>query len=445
MTAKKLNEQEFEHAIKLGLGRAVLHVRDYGDEGMEDILERAMLTSHIFDRMFESCRSWWIFEILCTSGNLSRYADYLLANLSLTTDKMLNIEQKLVLASLFYEHGFKLFRPQVLKLGKALLGSKNSQITVANQLINLFGLAGFEIAVSEMVKAGIDVERDSYECNAIFERAVDEFDDSAVEKSLNSLLAKEESVNRFRESVESFRDDSEKPSSVMELTLQQILELFEFQSKGLINIAYRRYGRKASTSELAAVFEALTNTEDWQKQNAYLDVFADRELPELDDKIMSLIHSEHEVVRRSLFNTLSNTTDERLRTKALELLDEERDDCIQGGLRLLRKNYRPEDAGVILKALKKLKDGDYIHWAGMDVEAIADVAGRTELNDCFEWLYENGPDSYCRRRFVKQLMEWNCAPSHMLFEAQWDVSDDVRNLVRDHLARKDVFASSQTS
>lgn len=445
MKARKLNKEEFEHAIKLGLGRAVLHVRDYGDEGMEDVLKRAMLNSYVFDRMFETCGGWWVFEMVSASGNLRQYAEYFFANYSRSKDKMLNLEQQLVIAVLFYENGFESFSPIVLKLGKALLGGKHCQITVANEFIDTFGMAGFEVTVVEMAKAGIDIEKNSYECNAIFERAVDVFDDSAVEESLSRLQSEHESIGRFREAVDCFNDDSEKPFGLKELTLQQVIELIDFQPEGLSNLAYRRFGRKASNSELAAVFEALKNTKDWRKQHAYLDVFTDRELPELDEGVMSLIYSEHVDVRRASFDALSNTTSERLRAKALELLQDGKDDCIQGGIRLLKKNYKAEDAGVILNALKNLKNADYIHWAGIDVDGLAAVAGRTELKECFEWLYENGPDSYCRRRFVEQLLEWNCAPKEMLLEAQWDVSDEVKNLVRDHLARQNGIAAFQSS
>ncbi|MBA3858091.1 MAG: hypothetical protein C0507_14395 [Cyanobacteria bacterium PR.3.49] len=436
MKARKLNEQEFEHAIKLGLGRAVLHVRDYGDEGMEDVLRKAMLNSNIFDSMFEDTRAWWIFKILCKSKNLNNYADYLMDHIT-DTSKSLDSQHQMILAAFFYEQGFADFKPIIFRLATELLRQKEWQISAAHELMDAFGLLGFKTALVLMSKAGIDPKKDEYECNAIYEDAAEIFDESSVDKCIDECEGELQSAKNFREAVARYKDDSRRSSSVQEFSLEDVLSL-----RCKRRSSYGRFGRCAAKEDLLAVLEALLKTSDVKCQRAYLEVFSHRESPRLDAKFISFVDAENpEEVRRAASQALSNCSDRRVRKKALSFLTQGTDSECHWGLELLQKNYNPKDASQILAALKRMTDRDALHRAGIDMDNLCENGGGNELLDCFLWMYENGPDSFCRRTFVEQIITWNLAPADLLFEAQWDVSEGVRQLSREYFAKLDGFVS----
>ena len=77
---KRLAPREFARAMKLGLGRTLLHVAEYGDEGVEEIIKEAMLKSFAYDVMFEGLRAWWLRDIITLTGRTKLYGRFLYDN-----------------------------------------------------------------------------------------------------------------------------------------------------------------------------------------------------------------------------------------------------------------------------------------------------------------------------------------------------------------------------
>lgn len=445
MKSKKLTKREFERAIKLGLGRAVLHVRDYGDAGVEEILERAMFESNIFDSMFEGCRAWWLFSILSNSGNLSRYAEVFDRSWDSASRKSLDRAHQVRLAGYFFENGFFSLRQSILSNAVRLIRIKKHLVIAAEELMDVFNEEGFELALTEMAKVELRVSEDDYDCNAIQKHAEENFGESRVEEILDKCETTNSAVKSFRECVASFNEEDVDAPQKRTFTLSEILNLdLVIQSHTHIP-AHSQFGRKASDEEIRAVFDALRNTDNSLKQHAYLQVFSDRDLPHLDSKIISLVDSDQKEVRRACIKALSRFSDESVRQLSLNLISSSEDERIEFGLDLLVQNYDPSDAPMVLTALKRIKDKDHLHWAGMHVDDIADKGRREELSDSFLWLFNNGPDSFCRRRFIKKLIEWNTCPPDVIFEAQWDVSDDVQALARNYFAMERLKQNQKNS
>jgi hypothetical protein len=59
------------------------------------------------------------------------------------------------------------------------------------------------------------------------------------------------------------------------------------------------------------------------------------------------------------------------------------------------------------------------------------------------WFYENGPDSWCRRYFLEELLERNFCPQDILFEAQWDCADLTQYVARAIVAKEEVGAEKR--
>jgi hypothetical protein len=78
-----------------------------------------------------------------------------------------------------------------------------------------------------------------------------------------------------------------------------------------------------------------------------------------------------------------------------------------------------------------------LHDAGISIRVIAEANENVELVEFLLWGYENGPDSFCRRTFLEQLLERNHCPVDILFEAQWDCADETQYVARAVLAKEE--------
>ncbi len=395
MKARKLSKREFERAVKLGLGRAVLHVRDYGDEGMEDILKTAIKHFYLYDEMFETCRSWWIYLLLKHSGKLGKYAVFFFEVLKKEEHSMSTHAYHTKLAGLFFEDGFEQFRPIIIELAKRLIRDKTYNSTGANELIDNAAWTGFKLAIIELCKAGIDVAYDDCTCNDIFEYAESKLGSSEVEDCLKELEQKSPEVKVFREAVATWKDDarcSEPQKSVP--TLKEILDLSKGEGASKNRVLFMRFGRIASEHDLERVFSTLMNTHSVEEQLCLLEVFSWRKPPRVTAKFISLLDSSDKNVVRACVGALSKCTEKRVREKALSMLKSSNEDHWPYAIELLRKNFLVPDATLILSALNQMKNPDNIHWSGILIDKIAKENNHTELAECFLWLYEFGPESY---------------------------------------------------
>ncbi len=78
MKPRKLGKRAFARALRHGLGSAHLHVKEYGDEGVENILIDACLTDLVYDRQADSGRARWLARMLDASGRIEYYASKIL-------------------------------------------------------------------------------------------------------------------------------------------------------------------------------------------------------------------------------------------------------------------------------------------------------------------------------------------------------------------------------
>ena len=62
--ALPLSPDAFEDALRKGLGRASLHVREHGAAGLESRLLDACRTNWVFDAQCEGTRGEWLWEIV---------------------------------------------------------------------------------------------------------------------------------------------------------------------------------------------------------------------------------------------------------------------------------------------------------------------------------------------------------------------------------------------
>lgn len=73
MPSEPLSPEAFADALRKGLGRALMHLRDHGDAGVEPLLEKAVTHNLSYDPQADGARTHWLFELLLALPDASRY------------------------------------------------------------------------------------------------------------------------------------------------------------------------------------------------------------------------------------------------------------------------------------------------------------------------------------------------------------------------------------
>ena len=437
MKSKKLTKREFERAIKLGLGRAFLHVRDYGDKGVERIIERSILTDYVYDNQFEGSRGWWTFSMILNTGKIRDYAEFFLKNIGRGNLSPVDMFHQLNLAGYFFEQGFTEFRPHIFELAMRLLALRDYKIGSLRELISVGGEAGLQYGLVELCKSETELITFSWECNEIYEFAEDNM--FSVNKALDKIEKQFPDTKHFREAVNAHRSEKLTPCEEEQPpTLEEILEFLDSCSSFVRNYRVSRFGRIASDENIAVIYNRLAEATTEVQQHACILAFCDRKLPVIEDKVLKMLEAKNEKLRRACANALSNCTHMKIRRKARQMLRADDVETVIIGFRLLESNYCSTDASLILEALMKLRKVDDIHSAGVALKRLSRVEERKELKDCFLWLYENGPESWCRAEFVKTLCRWEECPDEILYESEWDSGDEVQECARNVLTAREL-------
>src|SRR5437660_6676085 len=73
---------EFEKITNLGLGRAVLHLREHDSTPYREIILDACLHNKAYDPQIEGSRAEYVVDLMRSSGNLSFYAQEVIRSLT---------------------------------------------------------------------------------------------------------------------------------------------------------------------------------------------------------------------------------------------------------------------------------------------------------------------------------------------------------------------------
>ena len=159
-------------------------------------------------------------------------------------------------------------------------------------------------------------------------------------------------------------------------------------------------------------------------------MFQWRSLPTVEKWLLDFLFSPNIKLAKAAARALSRSNSILIREEALRLVLSEKPEMIATGIQILENSYLKEDSKPIYESLKFLKDSEHRHFAGINIKDICKKSGGPELRESIIWLYENGPDSFCRGSFLKLLLEWNNCPEEIAWEAQWDCASETTMIAR---------------
>jgi hypothetical protein len=138
-----METKEFENAVGLGLGRAVLHLLDHDARPYREIILDACLHNKAYDQQVEGGRAAYALELMRASGDLALYADAVIRSLVEEADDW-DTSQRFQIARLLAHNGNQSARQAMQSAFEAMTISDNE---VASEFIELDGLTGLIFVV----------------------------------------------------------------------------------------------------------------------------------------------------------------------------------------------------------------------------------------------------------------------------------------------------------
>ena len=425
-----LTREQFRDALGKGLGRAYLHVRDFGADGLRDELLHACLESLAIDPQWEGTRGDWLFAILKRSGELESFRPPILAALQgVKPDSAVtwDYSQWMELATNFARLGCEESRRIIYRM---LDDGVDDFYDAGCAVVRLDGMAGF-LRVAEAVGARLrnDAEfRDESLWGYYAEKRLGE---RAIRTALKGNAGKSKNVAAYLRNLRQRRGKLRpaRTSSKRELGLTDILVGVECGQ----DLDFIGFGRDADQRDVEEVFAILLQEQDTERLCRLLEVFQSRRVPFLHPRLFDLARSENRPLRRRAAGLLSLVRHPEVRRFALELLRAESLTLRAVGCELMEVNARRGDLRTVMDSLPAAGDPDELHCIAEALFKVAFLRKDREVKNLLQWIYERNSCSYCRNGAVEELLTkygLPGLPAEQAHECRWDCLDLTRKLMR---------------
>ncbi|QDG53091.1 HEAT repeat domain-containing protein [Persicimonas caeni] len=433
--------EQFCSALYKGLGRAVLHVRKYGDEQIRKHLLDACVHVRSYDPQIEGSRAEWLLEMVDATSHGDFYREAILDALEVVeegaVDAVWSADQLCDFALHYARRGHQRGRELLYQVYRENRFSEADWVA-ADQLLSLDGLDGLtfmaEVA-GERILAGDRVDQ----WDAAVPTACEEFGSVQVLARLQEASAQSLGVSAFLEQFAEALPRRDKGADVTGIRRKvpsyEVISQAIDEARWQVGFQFRWFGRHASAEELCAIFDRLLGEQELEAALRCLWVFDSRELPELAPRVFEWLDSDDERLRTAAASALANTSDSRVRQAAVDRLEEPSSTTdLAAAIEMLRRNFRTDDADLILRCLpndESISDEAKTrnHSLGSVLLELAENNADAALAPCLTWVYEKGPCSRCRTRAIEHLLEWGELSDKLRDECRFDVVEEIRELV----------------
>lgn len=459
---QKLSREEFQEALIKGHGRAVMHVKQYGLDGVDDILLNACLHNITFSTQETSSRSSWLLDMFKSTPYYNGFAQQIFSTLqhvSIPDDNYYDSEQLCELVADLALNGDKLAVQVLWKKCTQLFDEKTpicgSFSYFMSALIHIDGHKAYIWLAQKLGQRFIELQNNFEEIDSnLFHMEYALYQNNKkvvaqIKPELQSLQKQDENITAFLKYEQLFifdaqKHDKQKNRQEKDNTLlrkQQLSQILEgsFEQPILTHLdlgprypKHMDFGRNATPWEMENIYEHLLNETDEQACHRLLIALHRQRLPQLHPYLFELAQSDYTPLRNAAISALAKFSDPivggfaREQIASNQLSDAEK----YAFTDLFILNYQARDEKQILKILKKInQDIHKIHdstWTGV---TILEKNDHPDLLDIALWIYEVTPCEPCRIKAVKWMCKQRLLPDAIREECLSDASSDIRYLV----------------
>ena len=439
---------EFERVLGLGLGRAILFLRQNDARPYRDVILNACTHWTGYDQQVEGTRTPYLMTVLDATGDLASYVEPILAAFRASTDRR-DQQQLIRLASEVAQDGYAEARAALYECFDR--NDTEEPFACASELIGVDGLDGL-LYIAERIGAALlenpaALGDDDWLLRSLRDDAGERCGKEAVQATLAQAARESPHVRAYVQRVQAI--DAEEAAQRAARSAARVARPRGRSGQGdLRNTPYEHikrqiaeasppwsmrgllsWGERASADDLAHAAADLLAERDERRLRAYLEVFRRRPFPLEVDRLLALMRHPDDRIMVSAANALSRVAHPRVRALALEICA---DSSLEGwrkswGVRLLRSNFEPGDVPLLIQLLDTSSDEMGYHSIGF---AIVDVLGANpvpEVVPVLRLLYERGPCTNCRKQAVELLRQLGALPDWLLEECRYDASEYLRD------------------
>lgn len=428
--ASKLSPAEFADALHKGLGRAHLHLREWGDAGVEAELCHAYMHNLAYDLQCEGTRTAWLMELISCCRDPRTYHEALLQGFPATTDDRDVRQQSELLLALARGGNETARRLLYEKFDRQEFDDSG---LIGSEIIFLDGTEGMLHVANRLgrrIRENSNHQEDNYlishVCNEVVPAKV-------VAARLEEEAQSNPNIRAYIDNVIAnsgrlCQEDSGATQPPLEpVTLSEFFEHVAFPGRqGFPGYAYR-FARTATRADLEQILLRIQPHTPALALTRYLNVFTRATLPEVPEFLLPLASSEDAQLKRAASSALGNVRHPAVRKHALKLLHEGSVDALP----LLKKNYETGDWQAIQATLPHSGDPYKIHLIVMRLRDLCEHNRTAGTVDCWLWIYENSPCALCRNHAVDGLKVLDLLPPAILAECRHDCLEWTRELVAD--------------
>lgn len=425
-----MDQQQFAYLLFQGRGRAYLQLQAQNTAAYHETLLTACRYNPVYDAQCEGSRTHYYHELLQLLPDQAWYERELLASLADPDDEM-DINQLFELALIFARQGNAAARQVMYENCGAYAGL--GWTTGAEELIALDGFDGF-LFVAERLGEALPDEPDPWDWDTAYllYDLEDQIGKEAVQQRLEEARKQRPFVQRYLDIVE--RAETQRNQRVREgPKLKQAS--YDAVKQHLAEVTIRprtsyyyltRWGQEAADEDIHYAAHDLLQQTTIPMLKAYLAMFHKRPFPLDYQALVPLVWHDDEWVARWTIRSLAPLHAAAIRQLGLELI--EQNYYVDEAIKLFKCNMQPGDEQLLATILSRTTDQEELHAVGMNIEDVFEENLTRAAAPLFVELYERGPCSLCRHRFVKLLLDIRSAPDWLLEECRYDVDERTRAL-----------------
>ena len=418
-----MDAKAFERTVRLGLGRAVLHLRERDSHPYREIILDACLHNKAHDPQIEGTRAEYAMDLLRSSGEPEFYATRIIRSLAEEASHWDEVH-RFRIARLLAEAGDQSAR-QAMR--SAFQVKHTSRSDMAAEFIELDGIDGLLFVVRQIGEQ-LNQDADQWEDDYLLSVASERCGQEAVDSALKDVAGVDRNIKAYLTAVEknrAKRNLNPRPDPKA-LTYDDIRSLIGTPKAGGLMLTWAQV---ASDSDLERAACDLLQETDPMKLRSFLLLFKERPFPLDYAPLFRLAELPDGPVPRHALRVLANLEDEKIRSLAFRFIETK--SSLRGySIDLLTKNFRDGDHATVEAWCKAEADPGIVNDFDRSMRHFFLAHPNSECEArLLTKFYEKEPCAHCRYSVVERLLELGGLTDVLQRECAYDSYTETRDLV----------------
>ena len=428
--------EEFEQAVRRGLGRAVLWLSRDASLADREFILYACTHSLAYDRQTENNRALYMFDVIQATRDAESYTRAVESALTefgeseKEMDDEPSVRQMFDLLGLLAKSGDASARRSVYSFFEEFI--EDSDWSRAQVLVDIDGLEGYLHVLRQWVQHPRGEDDHWYEAS-VLEDVEERFGAENVQAFLEKAASAEPAIGVYISEVREkqvawHQQRASRPPRPLP-DMRELRGLITDPDKHFNRPMGERAGANLSEADAKQIARDLSAETDPQRLERYLSLFRRRPFPLDPAPLLVLAEEADAKVATAARKALCVIQYPSVRALALEGVDD--DPHPWELVEMLTLNFQAGDEKVIERTLQKPWNDEEMHWLGLAVRKVFEENQTPAAFDALLLFYELGFCTMCREGAVELLAEIGPLPDYILDECRYDAYDSTRELIRE--------------